>query len=285
MRAEIARFLNNERTNRGLSLLPIAQDLQNQAQTWSEHNRSVQCEPSVNCHSPDAEAEILAWGGPDSRSGAIVEAWMRSTTHRDILLHPSATALGVGFACTEDGAVYATVQFWGVRKPVPATEEDPKVTRIGQGTACALPPSSAEASAPPPTTRAAPPSTSPSTTNAPVTTTTRRSPPPVIVTRQQAPPSTTAAPIEAALPVVTTTTAPSEILVGLRSNSPRITAGDFPVEALAFEESTARPATTEPAWVAMIVVVVLLYSLRIGTQVREAALRRRFENGGPGAGL
>ena len=287
LRAEIARFLNYERTNRGLSLLPIDTDLQHSAQAWSERNRSVECGPSAPCHSPDAQAEILAWGGPDSRSGGIVEAWMRSSTHRNILLHPSASALGVGFACTEDGWVYATVHFYGVHRPVPATEENPKYTRIGQGSACQLPAAYAEDNAPPTSAPAATTTTSttpsPPVTHAPPTT--RPRPTTSAVATTIAAPLVIDRPATTTTVVAPTTSTTSEIRVGLRAHAPRITATDLTPEALAFEESTARPAGTEPAWVAMVVVVVLLYAMRVGAQLREAAAARRSENGRPGVGL
>jgi hypothetical protein len=275
LRADIAQLLNGERSNRGLPQLPVDGGLQQRAQAWTEHNRSTGCEPPTDCHSPDAEAEILAWGGQDSTTGAIVVAWMQSDVHRNILLHSQATAIGVGFACSDSGWVYATVQFTGIRKPVPQTPQDPIKSVAAQGTACTggaaplsqtAPPSTTSTSTPAPAT--APPATSPPATaprKAPVTTAPAA---PVTVAPVVASPATAAAPL------VTTTTTSTPPSIVLSASLPEVKTPSFDDEMALSVDNSSAPRRTEAAWIAMVVVVVFLSALRIGFQLRDNALAK-----------
>jgi hypothetical protein len=269
MRAEIAQFLNAERAYRGLSELYFDRNLQESAQAWAERNRSVGCEPPTDCHSPGAEAEILAWGGPDSKTGAIVVAWMRSHDHRNIALHPRGTSLGVGFACSSAGQVFAVVQFGGVRKPVVATEENPIATAPDHGSACV-----GAAGPEPRQQRVAPPSTA--ATTAPPTT---AAPAPAMVRRTPAPsaPATTTLTTPPPTSLATTTTAydPAPV-IRLSSVAPELTVGEVPPEVdvgdqALLSETPAGPPPAEPAWIAVLVVVVLLSALRVAGAVRDRA--------------
>jgi hypothetical protein len=285
MRAQIAQLLNGERTNRGLRPLPIDQGLQDSAQAWSEHNRDAGCE--TGCHSTHSEGEILAWGDVNAHSGKLVVAWMQSVNHRNIVLYPDTTSFGVGVACKHGGEVYATVQFHDVYRPVPGTDQDPIATSEDWGTPCE------GASGSMPTT------TTTSTTQRPTTTTTTR-PPRTTTTaapRPAAPPTTARRPppqpAAAAVthpttapppPTTTTVTVPPTTTpprIALRADSTGITADPTSAEdeATLFAESTATPANAEPAWIAIVVVVVLLSGMRIAAQLQELRAARRLEDG------
>ncbi|MEX1163202.1 MAG: CAP domain-containing protein [Nitriliruptor sp.] len=67
--------------------------------------------------------------------------WMRSAGHRDHILYPGFTAIGIGVVCRNDGRMWAT-QIFGIPRdsnpdpPTPTTEEP--VTRQDSGPACLL---------------------------------------------------------------------------------------------------------------------------------------------------
>jgi hypothetical protein len=270
LRAEIAQLLNGERANRGLRQLPVDAGLGERAQAWAERNRSAGCEPPADCHSADAQAEILAWGSQESTTGAIVVAWMQSDTHRDILLHSQATSVGVGFACTSDGLTYITVQFAGIRKPVSPTPVGPVETAPHEGSGCAGDAVPLSETAPPPTTTPSPAPAPPTTTPA--------TPPPSVVTRAR-PSTTTAAP--------TTTTAIPPTTVGVAALADTTTTTEVPTVVLSARTPDVAALTvegggsgghTEAAWIGMVVVVVFLSALRIGFQLRDGSehgVRRR----------
>ena len=289
MRDQIGQFLNIERTNRGLKPLPIDLHLQQQAQAWSEHNREAGCE--TNCHSPHDEGEILAWGGTNAHTGKLMVAWMQSSAHRNIALYPEATAMGIGLACAKNGEAYATVQFYDVYQPVPATDEAPIASSEAWGTPCDGP------SGPVPPTSTSTPTTirGASTTTTPTTAAPKPKPRPATTTTapprpRVAPPTTAAARPAAAAPTAPTTTpAPTTSTSTTSTTSPRIAlradgseiTAETPTsadEARLFAESAATPANAEPAWIAIVVVVLLLSGMRIGAQLQEVRAARRLED-------
>jgi hypothetical protein len=281
MRDQIGQFLNIERTNRDLAALPIDVHLQSQAQAWSERNRDAGCETS--CHSTHDEGEILAWGGANARAGKLVVAWMQSPSHRNILLYPDSTAMGIGVACASNGEAYATVQFYDVHRPVPPSDEQPIASSDAWGTPC-----DGMGGPVPPTSTSTPTTSRSATTNATPTTaaprpraTTTTAPP-----RQHVAPPTTAMLVAAAPPLLaTTTTSPATSTtsprIALRADGSEIAADGSVTseEASAFAESAATPANAEPAWVAIVVVVLLLSGMRIGAQLQELRAARRLEDG------
>jgi hypothetical protein len=95
-----------------------------------------------------------------------------------------------------------------------------------------------------------------------------------------APPSSTApgtAPTTTS--ATTTTTSPR---IGLRADGTPFPADAPPTtldEATLFAESTATPQNAEPAWIAIVVVVLLLSGMRIGAQLHELRVARRLEDG------
>jgi hypothetical protein len=291
MRDQIGQFLNMERTNRGLRPLPIDPDLAASAQAWSEHNRDAGCE--TNCHSTHAEGEIIAWGDVNARSGKLMVAWMQSGNHRNIVLYPDATAMGVGVACKSGGGeVYATVQFYDVYRPVAPTDQDPIASSEEWGSPC----EGIEGPVPP-TSTSTPTShrTSSTTTTRPRPTTTtsppRKNTTPTTAAPTPPRPKAPAAPTVTAPPVVVTTTTPTTAppptttttspRIALRADGTGVTADPTATttdEATLFAESAATPANAEPAWIAIVVVVLLLSGMRVGAQLQELRAARRLED-------
>jgi cysteine-rich secretory family protein len=283
MRDQIGQFLNMERTNRGLAPLPISAELQQQAQGWAEHVRDTGC--TSNCHSTWSQGEIIAWGDPSLRSGGLVVAWMKSPDHRNVALYPETTAMGIGTACSDHGQEVAVVQYSDVYRPVAPTDEDPIATSEAWGSPCA------GLEGPVPSTSTSTPMWHPTTTTTPTTaaprprpTTTTAPPRPRV-----APPTTvkaaavaaTVAPTSTTASTSTSTTSTTLPRIGLRADGSEITTNAPPTpaeEAELFAQSAARPASAEPAWVSIVVVVVLLSGLRIGSQLRELRAARRLED-------
>jgi hypothetical protein len=275
LRAEIAQLLNGERAFRGLGQLPVDASLSRSAQAWAERNQSVKCQPPGDCHSPDAEAEILAWGGPNSKTGEIVVAWMHSAVHRDILLHPKATTMGVGFVCSSDGTVYTAVQFAGPRQPVPVTTETPIASATTQGSACNGPAAPLSQTAPPSTTTSTSPPPAPPTTAAPGPAVAPRVPAPVTPATLPAPVApTTAVPPPTTAPTTTTTFLTSVVL---SAESPSVTANADAAAAEFASAPLAPPHKAESAWIVLVVVIVFLSVLRVGFQLRDNADTRLKE--------
>lgn len=149
-----------ERSARGLGALTAADDLQvvarRHAQRMADRGRAY--------HNPDLGTEVQGWSivaenvgrGPDVDS--LHQAFMESQTHRDIILHPDLTQIGVGVVTAANGDLYVVEVF---RRP----EDQP-----------AAPPPTAPAAAPPvashtssatPSRAAASPSTTTTTVLAP----------------------------------------------------------------------------------------------------------------------
>jgi hypothetical protein len=289
MRAQIVQLLNGERTQRGFAPLPVDAQLNGQAQAWAEHLRENGCRS--NCHSSWGEGEIIAWGDPGLRTSGLVIAWMKSPNHRNVLLYGDSTSMGVGTACSEHGEVVATVQFHDVYRPVAPTEQDPIATSDQWGAPCvgaegampvenSTPATRATTTTTPPTTAAPRPRPTTSTTAPP-----RPQPRPAPTTTAVAA-AASVVPVTAAPTTTSTSTAPTTTTtsprVALRADGTEITALTTPTtldEALLFAESAATPANAEPAWIAIVVVVVLLSGMRIAAQLQEARAGRRSETG------
>ena len=152
MAAEIAAQINSERSARGLAHLSVSATLGSQAQAIAESNRDQTCHA---CHSSSVgNGEVVQWSGGPGASGRSTVAWMLSTTHRDILMSPDLTAIGVGLACYPDGGQEAVGRVTG---PVTTgSPTSPVVTSSRSGSDCGS--ASTTTNAPPPV------STTPSTT-------------------------------------------------------------------------------------------------------------------------
>jgi len=188
--ADLTAMTNADRTSLGLRPLATANDLQSLAQQRAtEMARSGRL-----AHTSNLGTKVSGWKrlgenvgrGPNLRD--IQTAFMASPSHRENIVDPGFTQLGVGV--TWDGREYFYVAV---------------IFRTPSSTAAAPAPAPTTATtraATPPTTRAAsaPPKPKPTTTTAPPTTTTTLAPPP------PPPPVEVAGIVEPPPPVETTTT-------------------------------------------------------------------------------
>ncbi len=151
-----AAHIAQERSSRGILALAPAADLQAVARRHAQR-MADRGEPY---HNPDLGSEVQGWSivaenvgvGPDVAT--VHQAFMDSSTHRDIILNADLTERGVGVVQTSDGQLWVVEVF---RRPQAA--------------------SSTTAPARPPTTSAARPVVAPTPTIAPTTTTTAPPPP------------------------------------------------------------------------------------------------------------
>jgi cysteine-rich secretory family protein len=147
MAREIAADINRERAARGLSALAYDTSAAAGAQQVAEHDRDTPCH---SCHSgaqPSGEVVYWAYNYP---SGGATNWWMNSDPHRNQLMSPDATAIGIGVACNSDGTEFDAAG-WVTVHSEPASPKTPVVTKTTQGSRCA--PSGR--STPTPTTTAA----------------------------------------------------------------------------------------------------------------------------------
>ena len=196
--ADLTAMTNADRTRAGLRPLATANDLQSRAQSRAnEMARGGRLQ-----HTSNLGTKVSGWKrlgenvgrGPNLRD--IQTAFMASPSHKENIVDPGFTQIGVGV--TWDGKEYFYVAVIFRQPSSTASASPPPTTPATQAT----PPTTRAASAPPkpkPTTTTKP---APTTTTAPPTTTTTLAPPPPV--------EVSALPVEAP-PETTTTTAPRPI--------------------------------------------------------------------------
>jgi hypothetical protein len=187
---DLTAMTNADRASKGLRALSTSADLQSLAQTRA--NQMAQSQ--VLAHTTNLGSKVTGWlkigenVGRGPSLGDIETAFMNSPEHRDNILDPDFTQVGVGV--TWDGVKY----FWvavifrqpnGVAVAAPAPAPAPKVA--------AAPKPVARPAARPVTVTTRPPTTTTTTTEPPTTTTTAPPPPPTTTTTE-APTTTTTAP-------------------------------------------------------------------------------------------
>jgi uncharacterized protein YkwD len=136
--------VNDERAARGLAPLVWDEDLAELARRWSETMIATSYEhssPEFRAHPAYSGSGENIYMGPRSADEGHV-GWMRSDGHRDNILHPGYTAIGIGVVCRNDGHMWAT-QIFGVpvgAQPAPrtSTPEEP-IVRQDAGPVCASP--------------------------------------------------------------------------------------------------------------------------------------------------
>lgn len=101
LRAQVISLINQKRAQVGVGQLASNSDLSNQCQTWSAHMASTNTLQHSNM---TYSGEIIA-SGPTTAQ-AVVDLWMNSAPHREIMLNASYTLVGAGYV---NG--YWTVQF------------------------------------------------------------------------------------------------------------------------------------------------------------------------------
>jgi hypothetical protein len=133
--------VNDERTARGLAPLLWDEELADRARRWSETMIATRYEHSTaefRAHPAYTGTGENIHMGTQTANGAHV-GWMLSDGHRDNILYPGFTAVGIGVVCRNDGRMWAT-QIFGVPAgtypdpPVPTTEEP--IVRRDDGPAC-----------------------------------------------------------------------------------------------------------------------------------------------------
>jgi uncharacterized protein YkwD len=105
--SQVMDLINNERAGGGLSALSYNGSLGSRARAWS----TFMATNNVFYHSGDPVWEIIAagYGTPAD----AVAGWMASPGHHDIIMEPSLTQFGAGYAycSTSSYGSYWTVQF------------------------------------------------------------------------------------------------------------------------------------------------------------------------------
>jgi hypothetical protein len=195
--ADLTAMTNADRAAAGLRALATANDLQSLAQSRAND----MARNGALAHTTNLGSKVANWKrlgenvgrGPNLRD--IETAFMASPTHRENILDPAFSQLGVGVTWDGKEYFYVAVIF---RQPsttasAPAPAPAPTRTTTPTTRAAAAPPK------PKPATTTRPPTT---TTTAPPTTTTTAAPPPVEVAGVVEPPPP---------PETTTTTAPRPI--------------------------------------------------------------------------
>jgi hypothetical protein len=136
--------VNAERLARGLPPLAWHEGLATIAERWSEEMIATgygHSTPEFRAHPDFAGTGENIFMGPTNAKEAHV-GWMRSDGHRDNLLSPGYTAVGIGVVCRNDGHMWAT-QIFGAPHgtsggPPAATPVDP-IVGDDEGPACPSP--------------------------------------------------------------------------------------------------------------------------------------------------
>jgi hypothetical protein len=121
---DIERRVNEERIARGLRPLVWHEGLADLARQWTEEMMVTGYR-----HSPDSFrslpdlhgiGENILMGSSDSGQAHV--GWMRSDGHRQNLLTPEYTAIGIGVVCRSDGRIWATQMFGMPRDVYPSSD-------------------------------------------------------------------------------------------------------------------------------------------------------------------
>lgn len=110
---DIEQRVNDERKARGLRPLVWHEGLADLARQWSEEMISTGYRHSPDSFRvlPDLQAigENILMGHLDSGEAHV--AWMLSDGHRENILRPEFTMIGIGVVCRNDGRIWATQMF------------------------------------------------------------------------------------------------------------------------------------------------------------------------------
>ncbi|HZN12783.1 MAG TPA: CAP domain-containing protein [Acidimicrobiales bacterium] len=179
MANEILTYANAERQARGLPTLTLDTSYGAGAQGVAEQNsRNNTPNQHTNPATRPAPAEIL-YTADNAGSSETVRGWMRSPGHRNILMSPKATRIGIGVAC--HGVDYESAAWLDGDQPT--TPDSPVVTPVNSGTHCDGSSTHGAPTAPPTTARRTPPTARPApmVTQPPLTTTTTVAPTTTVV--------------------------------------------------------------------------------------------------------
>lgn len=114
IQAALLHETNAYRASRGLAPLSSHHMLDNVAQSWSETMASQRHHPSYVASYPSSWRKAAENVGTFNQSVAardMLQAWLNSPSHRQNVENPDFTHVGVGWATSSDGSVYATQNF------------------------------------------------------------------------------------------------------------------------------------------------------------------------------
>lgn len=96
MEKRLVARINDARTDRGLRKLRVGSGVQAGAHSWSR--RLMQADAFYHASLRAGTGEVLAWGTCSWFSpAAAVRAWLRSPSHRAVLLHRGFRFVGAGW--------------------------------------------------------------------------------------------------------------------------------------------------------------------------------------------
>lgn len=131
---DIFQRLNDEREERGLSPLRWHSGLAERAQQWSRHmiaegdyrHSSASFQSHPDFAGTGENILMMHAGSSDAHTG-----WMESEGHRENILRPEFTAVGVGAVCRKDGRLWATQIFGaGAHGAPPVSSVDTGISPI-----------------------------------------------------------------------------------------------------------------------------------------------------------
>ncbi len=114
MAADLFHRLNDERTARHIAPLTWDSTLGNYAEVWSVNMASGGFRHSAigNLLGPyNFVGENIAAGTSGTLAGSLHNAWMHSDGHRQNILNPGFTHVGVGVYCSANGSMWLTENF------------------------------------------------------------------------------------------------------------------------------------------------------------------------------
>lgn len=112
--AQVHNLINQKRSAAGLTPVNWNQQIGNVSQDWATHLGIALADPNFDfstIHRSDAGGSLIpsgaTWWGEiiacNYSSQAIVDAWMNSPSHKEIMLDPKATDIGIGYAIPSSG--------------------------------------------------------------------------------------------------------------------------------------------------------------------------------------
>lgn len=112
--AQIFSLINQKRADAGLAPVKWNQQIGDVSQDWATHLGIATVDPNFDfstIHRSDAGGSLIpagakSWGeiiACNYSAQAVVDAWMNSPHHKEIMLDPTATDIGIGYAIPASG--------------------------------------------------------------------------------------------------------------------------------------------------------------------------------------
>lgn len=111
---ELIDATNSYRISQGRRPLTPTSYLNGTAQNWADtmaRTGSYRHNPAIRAHTVQVRGENILFMPGQYSAQRSVDAWITSPGHRDNMLDPSYTKIGVGIATTPDGITYAVQNF------------------------------------------------------------------------------------------------------------------------------------------------------------------------------